>query len=209
MTGFQPRAALSGCLLTMLLAMALPAGAGSYDPASHIQRPHGPGVGYVVATGGGGRLADGDQPRPGYTVAVILRPHRAADFYNALYAWNTSLVLQVDKQGGGPATILSADVILRHYLQDMRSRDGGRSLFVGLGAGLSHADWVTPASGPMLLPTRGSADAPTFLAEAGMEWNLDPALVLIGKGQYRLYDRDGHDLSGWTLQAGAGLPLPF
>ncbi|MBD3222767.1 hypothetical protein GF314_16170 [bacterium] len=176
---------------------------------SHVQRPHGQGIAYLVVTGGGGQLADGDQPRPGYTISAVLRPHRAADFYHLLYAWNTALVLQVDKQGGGPARILSGDLILRHYLSDMRANDGGRAFFFGLGAGLSHADWRTPAASAQGSPTVGSADAPTFLAEFGLEWNLDPALVLMGKGQYRLYDRDGHDLSGWTLQAGAGLPLPF
>ncbi|MEZ4388433.1 MAG: hypothetical protein R3D98_12850 [Candidatus Krumholzibacteriia bacterium] len=174
----------------------------SYDPASHITRPPGKGPTYVVVTGGGGRLADGDQPRPGYAVSAILRPHRAADFANALYAWNTALVLQVDKQGGGPATILSGDLIRRHYLDDMRDLAGGRAWFVGLGAGISHASWVLPADS-------GAADAFSFLVEAGLEWNLDPALVLVGKGQYRLYNRGGHDLSGWSLQAGFGLPFPF
>jgi hypothetical protein len=196
-------------VLALLTLGATSLAVGSALAQSHLDRPHGPGVGYLVVTGGGGQLNDGDQARPGYTVSAILRPHRAADFYHSLYAWNTALVLQVDKQGGGPATILSGDLILRHYLADMRPLAGGRSWFFGLGAGLSHVDWIIPAASPQESPTSGSADNPSFLAEIGLEWNLDPALVLMGKGQYRLYDRDGHDLSGWSLQAGAGLPLPF
>ena len=195
--------------LLLLVVSGPDAAARDLDPDSRIERPHGRGVAYVAVSGGTGQLADGDQIRPGYAVAMILRPHRAADFHNALYAYNTALVLQVDKQGGGPATILSGDVILRHYLADMRDRDAHRAFFVGLGAGISHADWTEPATEPGEAARPGAADAFTFLAEAGLEWNLDRALVLVGKGQYRLYDRGGHDLSGWSLQAGLGLPLPF
>lgn len=202
----MPRLAATVICLVFLLASAAPAFEG--DPASHILRPPGKGPTYVVLSGGVGQLADGDGIATGYAVSAVMRPHRAADFHDPLYAWNTALVLQVDKQGGGAATILSGDLILRHYLGDMRSLDGGRAWFVGLGAGLSHASWTTAGvdGGP---PGGGSADAFTFLLEAGLEWNLDPALVLVGKGQYRLYDRGGHDLSGWTLQVGFGLPFPL
>lgn len=192
-----------------LILLASTALATDDDPASHIQRPPGKGPTYVVATAGGGALADGDQPRPGYTVSAVLRPPRAADFANALYAWNTALVLQVDKQGGGPATIISGDLIMRHYLGDMRQPDAGRAWFVGMGAGISHARWEVFSGDDDQAPVGGAADAFTFLVEAGLEWNLDPALVLVGKAQYRLYDRGGHDLSGWTLQGGLGLPFPF
>ncbi len=196
-------------IVGLLLLLASTSLATDYDPASHIQRPPGKGLTYVVVTGGGGKLADGDQARPGYTVTAVMRPHRAADFYNALYAWNTAMVLQVDKQGGGPATILSGDLILRHYLDDMRETGGGRAWFLGLGAGISHASWSTAAERAGDPAVGGSADAFSFLVEGGLEWNLDPALVLVGKGQYRLYNRGGHDLSGWSLQAGFGLPFPF
>jgi len=194
--------------VSLLVVFLSSAPGASYDPMSHVQRPPGKGPTYVTATGGVGQLADGDEMRRGYTLAAVMRPHRAADFHNPFYAWNMALVLQIDKQGGGPATILSADAIMRRYLADMRGLEGGRALFVGLGAGLSHASWSTP--GAVDEPaTGGSADAFTFLVELGLEWNLDPALVLVNKGQYRLYDRGGHDLSGWTLQIGIGLPFPF
>jgi len=179
-----------------------------YDPNSRIQRPPGKGPTYVMVAAGGGNLADGDQVRPGYSITMVFRPHRAADFYNGLYAWNTALVLQVDKQGGGPAGILSGDMVLRHYLSDMRPFAGGRSVFFGLGAGISHVDWTTPASNGQA-GSSGSADGFSFLTELGMEWNLDPALVLVGKGQYRLYNRGGHDHSGWSVHLGAGIPFPF
>ena len=174
------------------------------DPRSHLQRPPGLGPTYVTASAGGGSLADGDQPRPGYSLAVVFRPHRAADFHHPLYAWNTGLVLQIDRQGGGPATIISGDAILRRYLADMRPRDAGRAAFLGLGAGISHAKWQDQPDSP-----DGSADGFSFLLEVGLEWNLDRALVLTGKGQYRLYDRGGHNLSGWSLHGGVGLPFPF
>lgn len=195
-------------IISALLLLVPSDSTGSYDPMSHIERPAGTGPTYVTATGGAGQVADGDGTRRGYTLAAVMRPHRAADFHNPFYAWNMALVLQIDKQGGGPATILSTDAIARRYLADMRGLEGGRAVFVGLGAGLSHASWSTPgAEGEP--GTGGSADAFTFLAELGLEWNLDPALVLVSKGQYRLYDRGGHDLSGWTLQVGLGLPFPF
>ncbi len=193
-------------MLLFLWLLCGHAGAASveYDPASHIQRPYGKGVTFITVAAGSGRLADGDQWRPGYSIDVVFRPHRAADFYNSLFAWNTGLVLQVDKQGGGPASILSGDMVLRHYLADMRPWNARRSAFFGLGAGISHVEWRRQGSTP-----DGSGDNISFLAEFGLEWNLDPALVLVGKGQYRLYDRGGHDHSGWSLHLGAGFPLPF
>lgn len=206
-TNPSKRGIWSAVLLSALL-MASVAAATEYDPASRIQRPPGQGPTYVVVTGSGGLLADGDQIRPGYSMTVILRPHRAADFNHALYAWNTALVLQIDKQGGGPARLLSGDFVLRHYFADMRPVSGGRAGFLGFGVGLSHASWQTARSSPSRVET-GSADAFTFLVEAGAEWNLDPALVLVGRGQYRLYNRGGHDLSGWSVHVGAGLPFPF
>jgi hypothetical protein len=208
-------------LAVLLTAAVLPAGGGASAAAAgdtaadsaptpggapfvRLQRPPGPGPAYVTACGGGGSLAAGDQARPGYSLAVVFRPHRAADFHHPLYAWNTGLVLQIDRQGGGPATLISGDAILRRYLADMRPRDAGRAAFVGLGAGISHASWQDQPDSP-----DGSADGFSFLLEVGVEWNLDRALVLTGKGQYRLYDRGGHDLSGWSLHGGVGLPLPF
>lgn len=194
--------------ISLLLLLAPSASAGSYDASSHVQRPPGTGPTYVTATGGVGQLADGDGMRRGYTLAAVMRPHRAADFHNPFFAWNMALVLQIDKQGGGPATIVSGDAVMRRYLADMRGLEGGRAVFIGLGAGISHASWTT-AGADGEPATGGSTDAFTFLAEFGLEWNLDPALVLVGKGQYRLHDRGGHDLSGWTLQMGVGLPFPF
>jgi len=200
---------IAGFSLLVALWVLMAAPVSAYDPDSHIERPPGQGPVYVTAMAGGGSLTDGDQARTGYAVNAIIRPHRAADFFNEFFAWNNALVLQVDKQGGGPAQILSADFIVRHYLADMRGLEGGRAFFVGLGTGISEAKWALPVEEPDVDPGHERANAFTFLAEVGLEWNLDPALVLVGKGQYRLYNRGGHDLSGWSLQAGAGLPFPF
>ena len=171
---------------------------------SRIQRPHGPGVVYLAAAAAAGQLGAGCGVQPGYSLSLICRPHRAADFLNSLYALNTALVLQVDKQGDKTASILSGDLVLRRYLGDMRALTTGRSAFIGLGAGISHVAW-----GPGDRTPGGSADNFSFLAEAGLEWNPNPKLVLVGKGQYRLYNRDGHDHSGWSVHLGAGLPLSF
>lgn len=204
------RRALQTVLILSLLATLCVAGpAGAYDPDSRIERPFGKGCSYVMVTAGGGSLNDGDQARTGYTVAAVMRPHRAADFFPQFFAWNNALVLQVNKEGGGPASLLSADAVVRHYLGQMRGNDDGRALFVGLGTGLSEAKWAREVTEPGVDPGHGTETAFSFLIEFGLEWNLDPALVLVGKGQYRLYNRGGHDLSGWSLQAGAGLPLPF
>ena len=191
-------------LLLFLFIDAAHAETPQYDPRSRIQRPPVKGPTFITASIATGKLADGDQVRPGYSFSVIFQPHRAADFFNALYAWNTGLILQVDKQGGGSATIISGDIILRRYLADMRPVEGGRSFFLGLGAGISHVDWSDQPDTP-----DGSGDGFSFLVETGLEWNLDPALVLVGKGQYRLYDRGGHNHSGWSLHLGFGLPFPF
>ena len=190
----------------VLLVFVLPARAANdgLDPQSRLQRPPGKGPTYITASLGAGKVADGDQVRMGHRLAVVFRPHRAADFLHGLYAWNTALVLQAEKQGGGTAEIVSGDLVLRRYLADMRPVDAGRSFFLGLGGGISHVAWNSQPDSP-----DGSADNFSFLVEAGLEWNFDRALVLVGKGQYRLYDRGGHNHSGWSMHAGFGLPFPF
>jgi opacity protein-like surface antigen len=191
----------------ILLAAALApaaADAADTDPRSRLQRPPGKGPTYITASLGAGKLADGDQVRMGHRVAVVFRPHRAADFLHGLYAANMGLVLQAEKQGGGTAEIASGDLVLRRYLGDMRPVDAGRAVFLGLGAGISHVAWRDQPDS-----ADGSADNFSFLVEAGLEWNFDRTLVLVGKGQYRLYDRGGHNHSGWSLHAGFGLPFPF
>lgn len=201
------RLAVTSVLAAIVLVTAVsPGGAAdqAFDSGSRLQRPPGKGPTYITASVGAGKVADGDQVRMGHRLAVVFRPHRAADFLHGLYAWNTALVLQAEKQGGGTAEIVSGDLVLRRYLADMRPVDAGRSFFLGLGGGISHVAWNSQPDSP-----DGSADNFSFLVEAGLEWNFDRALVLVGKGQYRLYDRGGHNHSGWSLHAGFGLPFPF
>jgi hypothetical protein len=191
-------------VILFFLVDAARADEAAYDPRSRIERPPGKGPTYLTAAAATGQLVDGDQARPGYSFSIVFRPHRAADFMNALYAWNTGLVLQGDWQGGGPAAIGSLDLAMRRYLADMRPMAGGQSVFLGLGVGISHAEWSRQPDSP-----DGSSDGFSFLTELGYEWNLDPTLVLIGKGQYRLYNRGGHNHSGWSLHLGIGFPFPF
>ncbi len=194
----------------LLLSMWLPVGQGRADSgrgepvtASSLL-PRGKGPAYAVVSAAMGQVNDGDGPAVGHSVSVIFRPHRAADFQRSLYAWNTALVLQVEKQGDEAASTISADIVLRRYVSDMRPREAGRSAFVGLGAGISRGAWPARGERP-----GGAVENFSFLVEAGLERNLSRTLVLLGKGQYRLFDRGGHDHSGWSVHLGAGLPLPF
>lgn len=197
------RPGLAGLLLLMWLLIGHGrAETARQDPHSRIQRPHGHGVTLVTAAAALGQLNDGDGMSPGYSFSVVFRPHRAADFQPAFYAWNTALVLQVDRQGDDAASILSADIVARRYLGDMRPMNARRAVFVGLGGGISHVKHGGREAAP-----GGSAENFSFLTEVGLEWNLVSSLVLVGKGQYRLYDRDGRDHSGWSMHLGAGLPF--
>jgi len=68
----------------------------------------------------GGGL-DHDQGQLGYGAFFMFRPGSASNFFRFLHDWNSSLVLQADYQKvSADSRILSGDLIIRHYLKDMR-----------------------------------------------------------------------------------------
>ena len=69
------------CCASLALVLVAPAlVAAEWDPVSRLSRPPRGGPMYITVAGGGGSVAAGDQMRPGYSLAAILRPHRAEDF---------------------------------------------------------------------------------------------------------------------------------
>ncbi len=164
---------------------------------SHIGRPVHRGPAYVCASAAFGGLPGVGGTGTGYSLGVLLRPLRAAEFINSCYAGNTGLLLQVDVQGGGDGQkIVSGDLVLRRYLRDMRDDAGGHSPFLGLGVGLSQLS--APAVG---------GDGFSVLAEFGLEHEIKWSLVVSLGAQYRLYRISGHDDGAWSLEAGVALPM--
>lgn len=171
-------------------------------PASRLGRPEAepPFVCGHLAFGG---AFDHGNGQAGYGLSVIFRPPAAADFLDFLYDWNTGLVLQADRlalPGGG--RVLSADLILRHYLAERGS--GSRSIlpFLGAGPGASSA-WAGQGG-----------DAPglkywSLVVEGGQEWRFARGHLLVVKGQLRILRQGGVDWTTWSVQAGLGLPFPW
>ena len=140
---------------------------------------------------------------PGYGTELIFRPGAAVDFLSFLYNWNAGICMQIDYQMVSEnESILSGDFIIRKYLQDMRDSKTKSSAFAGLGMG---------ASKVVLPPGASGAEYKywSWLAEAGREWTVKEKYLLWLKAQYRHYDRSGYNYSHWTLQVGAGIPLPW
>lgn len=171
-------------------------------PASRLGRPEGepPFVCGHLAFGG---AFDHGNGQAGYGLSVVFRPAAAADFLDFLQAWNTGLVLQADRlalPGGG--RVLSADLLLRHYLEERGS--GSRSIlpFLGAGPGASSA-WAG-----------NGGDAPglkywSLVVEGGQEWRFARGHLLVVKGQLRVLRQGGVDWTTWSVQAGLGLPFPW
>jgi len=160
----------------------------------------------VLLTGAlntGGLFAH-EQLQPGYTVGVLMRPARAAELLGGLYARNVGLVLRVDVHGAGTQRrTISGDLVFRRYLSDMRPVRAGRSLFWGLGVG------VTEARAPLPTGKGHTSNGFSFLGEVGLETAPKAGLVLLLAAQYRHYQHDGFDYAGWSCRAGLGIPFPL
>lgn len=205
------KTALLGFLLVLLtglwcLTAATPAAGRTNKrlqaPGSHL----GPaGNGPIFVGGflqGGGAFAYTDAYL-GYGGTLLARPEASADFLPLLYRWNCGAVLQIEQQKLGPDMgLLSADGLLRFYLDDMRDPDAPGSAFVGFGMGATRVD--PPRS------FRGSTKKYwSLLLEAGREWTWREEYVIWVRAQYRHYDWADLDYRTWTVQVGAGLPWPF
>ena len=159
-----------------------------------------------IFLGGYGQFGGGfdyDQGQPGYGGIIMFRPGSAANFLPFLYDWNSSLVLQVDYQKvSSTSRILSGDLIIRHYFDDMRDPHTKVSTFVGGGVGGSE----------VILPPGADKSHDqywSFLVEFGQEWNYPERCIIFVKGQFRYYNYGGYNFSTWSVQAGFGFPLPW
>jgi hypothetical protein len=183
----------------LLIAAGVIAATTAASAESHIGRPLQHGSSYVLVSGAYGGLPSASGTGLGYGIGLLMRPLRAAEFSNSCYAWNTGLLLQVDAQNGGDGRkLVSGDIVLRRYRQDMRTEPGGHSAYLGLGIGLSS-----------LSAPEGGGDGFSLLAEAGLEHAIKWSLVVSLGAQYRLYRIAGNDDSAWSLEVGAALPFSF
>lgn len=199
--------------VTLLVAVLVagPAGAGPATdggsrrlaaPESRLGRAEGepPFICGHLALGGAFEHGNG---QVGYGGAVIFRPAAAADFLDFLYGWNCGLVLQADRLAlGDGGRVLSADLLLRHYLSERGDSDTSVLPFFGGGVGASSA-WPGP-----------DGDAPglkywSLVLEGGQEWRYARGHLLVVKGQLRLLRQDGVDWTTWSVLAGLGLPFPW
>jgi hypothetical protein len=170
-------------------------------PRSHLHRSY-DGPVFVFAQLGAGGSFQHDNLQYGYGGGIVFRPGSAAHFLDRLYDLDTGLVLQGDYQKvAADARLLSADGILRHYLDD---RAVGESVEVRpfIGAGLGATDARIPAS------EGGGRDRYfSWLIEGGQEWVIDGRYLVLVRGQFRRYSHDGHNFSGWSLRVAGGIPL--
>ena len=139
----------------------------------------------------------------GYGADLLFRPGAAVDFLSFLYNWNAGVCMQIDYQNiTDSETILSADFIVRKYLEDMRDPKGLSSPFLGLGFGASRVEFPAGISG-------SSNKYWSLVAEAGLEKTLKEKYLIWIKGQYRYYDHSDVNFSNLVLQVGMGIPLPW
>ena len=194
------RAAL--CALAGLLALTAPGPArgASPEPNWTLDRPDAPGAIFVVAHASLGGTVGYDVPRPGGGISLLFRPRAASELLAPLYDWNTGLVVQGDwRSVSRDRRLLSLGLVLRRYLDDRRAAVAGASPFIGAGLG------VAQGNSPDLAPVRSWL----WLAEAGWETSPSPATVLFLRIELHAWRGGGLDYSGWSLQLGAGVPVPW
>lgn len=171
-------------------------------PAGHLGRSEEEPP-FVCVHGAFGASFSGAQGELGYGGSIVFLPAAAASFLDLLYDWNTGLVLQYDRLGladGG--YVRSCDLVFRHYFAG-RPRGAGAVLpFVGGGPGVSS---VTARSGGLT----GLPNDWCWVLEGGQEWRTSRSRLLFVKAQVRILNVNGHDVTRWSVLAGAGLPFPW
>jgi len=213
MARFWRRGAAAGAMACVMASVALsavaavPGPAAMRDnprlalPAGHLDCPPEEPP-FVCVHGAFGSPFSAGQGHFGYGGSVIFLPPAASGFLDRLHAWNTGLVLQLDKQRlGNGDDIRSCDLVFRRYFAERRGGATRAQPFAGAGVGVSS---VTASSGDLA----GLANDWSWVLEAGQEWRTGRRLLLV-KAQLRLLDIGGHDLSSWSLLAGYGLPFPW
>lgn len=144
-----------------------------------------------------------DMGQPGGGAFILFRPGAASGFLDFLHAWNAGLVLQADYQKlATDRHIFSGDLIIRRYVRDMGGEGNGVSPFVGFGVGASKVFLPTPEG-------QVTDSYWSLLVEFGQEWAYRQNNVIFVKGQLRRYSFGGNDYSTWSVQAAAGIPLPW
>ncbi len=191
-------------LVIVLLCGSLSARAGDNPRLSMPGSNLGPSVDSPMFLGLYGQFGLGiefDGSQPGYGAIFEFRPGSAADILPFLYRWNSSFILQADflKLSDNDESILSADVIFRKYFKDMRPNQALGSFFVGAGMGASKANYSAEKRVKYW----------SWLGEVGFERTLKERYLFWVKAQYRYFDHYDFNYTNYSLQVGAGIPIPW
>lgn len=173
------------------------------DFPSTLDRPDGRGPIFLMGSFSVGGTKNYDDMAPGFGLTILFRPQAAANFLNFLYRWNSAMVLQADyRRVASDRRLLAADFIVRRYLADMKEDVLGTSYFVGFGLG----------GAEVTFPVGDSSSSEiwySYLIEVGSEKSPSENVVFVLKAQWRQYDHQGRDYSGWSVHFGFGIPLPW
>jgi hypothetical protein len=196
---------LAGALWGALLLCAVAGAAGATpEPRSALRRPDVPGAVFVAGHLSVGGTLDHDFLRAGGGASLIFRPNAAADLFSPLYDWNTALVLQGDWRSiSRDRRLFGIAMLLRRYVRDRRVEVAGSSPFLGIGMG--GGEGTIPSADPAAAGVRSWL----WLAEAGWESSPDASSLFFARIQWHIWQRGALDYSGWSLQFGAGVPIPW
>ncbi|MHB8080420.1 MAG: hypothetical protein ACYDIE_14350 [Candidatus Krumholzibacteriia bacterium] len=201
--GKDSRAAGLLCCALLCAAMAGPAGARP-EPRSALRRPDTPGAVFVAGHLSVGGTLEHDFLRAGGGASLIFRPNAAADLFSPLYDWNTALVLQGDWRSiSRDRRLFGLAMLLRRYVRDRRVEVVGSSPFLGIGLG--GGEGTFPAADPAAAGVRSWL----WLAEAGWETSPNATSLFFARIQWHIWQRGPLDYTGWSLQFGAGVPIPW
>lgn len=188
----------------LLLCAAAGAAEATPEPRSALRRPDTPGAVFVAGHLSVGGTLDHDFLRAGGGASLIFRPNAAADLFSPLYDWNTALVLQGDWRSiSRDRRLFGIAMLLRRYVRDRRLEVAGSSPFLGIGLG--GAEGTIPSADPAAAGVRSWL----WLGEVGWESSPNASSLFFARLQWHLWRRGELDYSGWSLQFGAGVPIPW
>lgn len=171
-------------------------------PDSRLNHPY---EGPVFLTGhlGIGGAFSSDHGQVNYGSTIIFRPGSAVNFLEFLYP-HSAMVLQADYQRltSEGDRLLSADLILRHYLGGRGGAATETLPFLGLGVGASDVRMPAAVGGD-------NSRYWSWLIEAGQEWSVTREYVVVARAQLRRYSYGGLRVTTWSLSGAIGIPLPW